>query len=194
MAITRLCSVSDCGKTAKHLGMCDMHYRRRLRHGSPTGGRKTFRNTTIQWINDHLGLADGDCLIWPFGLSSNGYGSVRIGGKVHNASRYICEQVNGAPPSDRHEAAHSCGMGHAGCVHPRHLYWGTSTENHADMIGHGTVVRGVDAHNALLNEDAVRTIRRLQGTVSRQHLADRFGVSVATITAVILRKNWAWVR
>lgn len=38
------CSVKDCEKSVKHAGLCSGHYQRKLRHGSPEGGRLTRRS------------------------------------------------------------------------------------------------------------------------------------------------------
>lgn len=194
MANSRLCSIPDCGKEHRHRGYCDMHYRRLLRHGDPFGGRATFRGTVPTWVAQHLDYDGPECLIWPFGRSENGYGSCRINGSVQNASRYICALVHGEPPTPAHEAAHSCGKGHEGCVHPKHLRWDTTSGNQSDKLVHETLVRGTSVHNAKLDEEKVRFIRMNENTLTRTEMARSLSVTVAAVSAVVLRKNWAWVR
>lgn len=50
----------------------------------------------------------------------------------------MCQKAHGDPPSPKHDAAHSCGRGHEGCVNPNHLSWKTKKQNQADRITHGT--------------------------------------------------------
>jgi hypothetical protein len=73
----------------------------------------------------------------------------------------------------------------------KNLRWGTSTENKADMIGHGTRIRGVDINTAKLGEDDVRSIRLAGYPLKPQ--ADKHGVSCALISLIIRRKVWKHV-
>jgi hypothetical protein len=41
----------------------------------------------------------------------------------------MCGLVNGEPTDDKPQAAHSCGNGHLGCVHPKHLSWSDNSGN-----------------------------------------------------------------
>jgi len=82
-----------------------------------------------------------ECLIWPYAKTNKGYGvgygRTKINGRKQIVSRIICEAVRGAPPTPRHEAAHSCGNGHLGCCTKRHLFWKTPEENWEDRRRHG---------------------------------------------------------
>jgi len=71
------------------------------------------------------------------------------------------------------------------------LAYGTVKENAADMLLHGTRLRGVGCHNAVLNEDKVRAIRAAKGTIAE--LAEHFGVSRTTLWNVQNRKRWGWL-
>ena len=74
------------------------------------------------------------------------------------------------------------------------LEYVSATENtlHQHRIGL-TRVRGSDNGHAKLDDDAVRTIRRLKGVRKGVELAARYGVSPATISEVQSRKVWAHV-
>lgn len=143
----KACAVCDCNNNAHYSasgarGLCAMHYVRQKRHGSPTAGR-AFAGEAERWLEDRVGHNDGsDCLKWPFGTASSGYGYLRAGGVLLGAHRTMCALVNGPPPTPKHEAAHSCGKGHEGCVNPRHLRWATSQENKADIILHRAAAAG----------------------------------------------------
>src|SRR5690349_16534473 len=80
----------------------------------------------------HQDFADADCLKWPFADDGKGYGVIKVDGRQQYAHRIMCTLVNGEPPTELHETAHSCGNGHLGCVHPGHVRWATRAENHAD--------------------------------------------------------------
>ena len=89
------------------------------------------------WLVAHKDHAGDGCLIWPLGCDQEGRGQVCVGnGKVRKAHRVMCEMVNGPCPPG-HQAAHECGNGHLGCVHPKHLKWKTQSANTLDRVRHG---------------------------------------------------------
>lgn len=139
------CSIEGCDKPAMSRGWCSAHWHRAYRNnGDPLAGRKPGAKAgePQEYLRDVVLPYNGeDCLTWPFGRSS-GYGKIHLTGGQYLVSRVVCETVNGPPPTARHEAAHSCGKGHEGCVNPRHLSWKTPAENWADKYAHGTDNRG----------------------------------------------------
>lgn len=169
-----------------------MHYSRWRRNGDP---EKTLIGKPIMWIRDHLNYEGNDCLIWPFGKRSNGYGTITFEGKQDSAHRVMCRLKNGDPPSAAHEAAHSCGQGSSGCVNPNHLSWKTPKENNADKVVHGTSNRGERMGMSKLNREQVREIRRtyVPRVVSYSMLATKYGVCTGTIGDIIRGKNWFWL-
>lgn len=189
------CSIPDCGKPRIARDLCRTHYNRVWKAGgltpvrSPTGAAILFvRNVALRY--------DGrDCLPWPFPLDSkSGYGQITVSGRHYNAHRYICELAHGTPPSPQHEAAHSCGKGHLGCVAPRHLSWKTAAENQADRLLHGTDMRGQKHWAAKLTDQNIREIRALSCSFSRTHLAKAYGVSATSISYIVMRKTWSHIQ
>jgi hypothetical protein len=145
---------------------------------------------TALWIREHLDYTEDDCLIWPFFRDANGYGRVKAGTTIGWAHRVICELRNGPAPLG-HEAAHSCGNGRRGCVNPRHLSWKTRRENQLDRRRHGTKAAGAYRWSrSKLKIDQVREIRRLRGLETQRAIADRFGVTDATIRDIYSGKSW----
>lgn len=135
---TKVCSIPDCGKTVTARGYCWSHSNRIRKHGDPLGGR-TPNGDPLRFIHEVAMAHTGDeCLTWPYAKKSGGYGTVYIDGKHVRANRYVCELANGAPPTPKHESAHSCGKGHEACIAPGHLSWKTHAENMADKFIHGT--------------------------------------------------------
>lgn len=187
------CSILDCPKPRHCRGYCDAHYARFLRHGDPLGGR-TPPGKPLRYIQEVALLhTSSECLTWPFGKDGDGYGQLRVDGKKAKASRYICQLAHGAPPSPRHEAAHSCGKGHEACIAPGHLSWKTPTENQADKVLHGTINRGERNANAKITQAAAGEILALKGIEKRREIANRFGVSYQTVGRIHNGRSWAWL-
>lgn len=188
----RLCSIPECGKPHMARGWCKAHYHRWSLYGDPVAGRTPHRQTWLSFIEALLYHGD-DCLFWAHSCDPRGYAQVGVAGKTFGVSRLICEAVNGPPPSPTHEAAHSCGNGHLGCITKRHLSWKTHAENMADMIAHGRSTRGDRNLSAKLSESDVRAIRALKGQVSQKEIASRFGVSTTTVCSILNGRLWSWL-
>jgi DNA-binding XRE family transcriptional regulator len=128
-----------------------------------------------------------------YSRSDTGYatfGGLRARYKSSSVCRYICEALNGPPPTAKHQAAHNCGKGHLGCVNGSHLRWDTPKGNAADMIIHGAVQRGERSVNSKLKEQQVIQIRSMQNIHTQAQLAALFGVTSVTINQIINNKRW----
>lgn len=193
MATTPICSVDGCGKGGRLTrGWCEMHYNRWKRHGDPTAGR-AFYGEAQAWLLSHVSHTGDGCLIWPFGRATDGYGITWMDGVAARAHRRMCEEAHGKPPTPKHDAAHNCGRGHEGCVHPGHLRWATRAENSNDRHAHGTMTRGAEVHNSKLTEEEVRAIRALRNSVSKKAVAMQFGISASQVRSIQERLQWAWL-
>lgn len=69
------------------------------------------------------------------------------------------------------------------------LAWGTPQENSQDRIRHGTQYRGERHHFSKLTAENVREIRSRTKT-KLKFLAEEFGVSISTISVVLLNEVW----
>lgn len=194
----KACSLDGCNGNAHwsaggRKGFCCSHYKRWTRHGNPLAGR-TSDGDALRFINEVAVPYQGtDCLTWPFAKIGNGYGAILINGNVFVASRQVCERAHGAPPSPRHDAAHSCGKGHEGCINPNHLSWKTRIGNMADTLVHGTHNRGERHYACKLTEPEVKEILSLKGMKTPRALANIFGVSKSTIYGIHSGRIWAWL-
>lgn len=176
---SRKCTVPECALQAHSLGWCRSHYGKWLRYGDPTKTRADRQTKVRKFLEEVLLPYTGDeCLEWPFALR------VRVAGVNQIPSRFVCEKAHGAPPSQEHEAAHSCGNGHLNCVTPSHLRWATRIENTMDKVVHGSTK---------LNPDKVKEIRRLLGEEGHPAIAARYGVDASLISLIATKKRWAWV-
>lgn len=193
------CKVVGCERNAHRddhgkSGCCSLHYQRFRKHGDASMVKRP-PSPAKDWLIAHVAHDGEDCLTWPFAIGLDGYGRVHnfSTGALTTASRQMCLLAHGEPPTKKHEAAHSCGMGHMGCVNPQHLYWATPTTNHADKVQHGTTNRGSRQGGAKLIESDVVLIRSLLGTQTQTAIAARFGVDPSHISDIKRGKRWGWM-
>lgn len=185
-----LCTIDGCGKPHEARGYCIAHYKRFRRHGDPLVTVKAANGEVDDFYQNVVLTYEGkDCLSWPFS-TNNGYGRMR-GGIV---SRILCEDVYGPPPTPEHQAAHSCGKGHLGCVTKGHLSWKTPTENHADKVAHDTHRRGERSNLAKLTEHEAREILSLKGKEPQKSVAKRFGINQPTVSMIQSGRSWSWLQ
>ena len=183
------CRISKCRRKAERRGFCNIHYRRILRHGDPNTVLPSHRPSNVMaWITANSHHSGDECLTWPFSRRSRDGKPHMMGNLI--PCRVMCEMVHGAPPSPKHQAAHSCGMAHKGCINPRHLSWKTPKENCADRILHGTQVRGSAIPWSKLTDHDVASIRALSESNTQYELASIFGVSQSNISNILRRKSW----
>lgn len=141
------------------------------------------------FLHDNVNYSGEDCLTWPFCTMPTGYGVLGYLRKNHYAHRFMCELVNGPPPSPVHEAAHSCGRGKFGCVDPRHLSWKTPTANALDSREHGTQARNPWGAAGKLSRNQIAEIWALKGRETQEKIAARFGMSASTIRDIYLGRT-----
>lgn len=192
MADVKLCGIEGCGKRRHSRGWCRAHYTRWQRHGDPLAGG-TPDGAPLAFLLNTLAIETDDCIAWPFNRNSAGYGAVWIDGKKRPVHRVVCARAHGEPPTPEHEAAHSCGNGHLGCINRKHLCWKTAVENAADKLTHGTDGRGEKNTSAKLTESDVLEIRRLRGIETQRSVAAMFGVGRTTVGMIQCRRNWGWL-
>jgi hypothetical protein len=155
---------------------------------TPHGAPDEFLQAVI------LSSDTNECIRWPYAVDGGGYGQIRRNGRKELVHRIVCEKVHGPSPSSEHLATHTCGRGHEGCCSPLHLVWGTVVENAADRIKHGTHCRGERQWAAKLTAGDVIEIKRLAaGGMSQSAIANLFSVGQQQISAIILKKKWAWL-
>ena len=136
------------------------------------------KGRTIAWLREHVAYDGADCLIWPFSRDEDGYGKFgHNGGTMKKAHRWMCEAVHGPAPSPSHYAAHECGNGHLGCVHPKHLFWKTHAENTADFMRDGRARYGSGRRHRKLTHEQVQIILNPPAEKTILQLSQEFGIS-----------------
>lgn len=152
-------------------------------------------NAQREWLANVINLKQDDCIDWPFPTNrkgGGGYGLAYVGGRRVLAHRHVCAAVNGPPPNENSEAAHSCGR--SICVNPAHLRWASAQENYADKLAHGTDCRG-DKHPSvkLSDADAVEVRRKYKAGATTRALAAEYGVSQTTISFMVSGRRRRWL-
>lgn len=184
------CGVDGCKEPYMAKGYCRAHYSKMWRYGDPVQDVRSHvpEGAHLEWIKAHSTYNERGCLIWPFRRNKKGYAVCSIDGRFTMAYRAMCEVVNGAPPSAEHQAAHSCGEGHKGCVNPTHLRWATAQENADDRILHGRSCRGEESAVAKLTSDDIREIRA--STEDSRVVAAKYGIVRDYVYDIRNLKTW----
>lgn len=201
MADNPICSVEGCDKRVIAKNLCQGHYKRLSRYGSPIGGKrgekpsKAAKGEALKWLNDNVRFDADRCLKWPYGDRGNGYGALADEcGRLIGAHVLMCIKAHGPSDGFRKIVAHSCNKGDEGCVNPRHLRWATAKENSEDRIAHGTSVFGEKSAVAKLSEAQALVILQSKGLVTQKYLSEKYNVSQACISEIQRGKKWAHIK
>lgn len=186
---------------------------------SPTHGRFCSRQcanvvrksqTNTRFRASLLAMKDvAGCWESPFGYP-NDDGHVRIGSRSNRVFAHKLAWVLGGgqdiptdgkilhtcdnPPCVRNDTVGIYVVDGIECPRIGHLFLGTVAINNTDKAGKGRSTKGEDYWSARLTEDGVRDIRAaVQAGSTLTSQADKYGVSINCISALIKRKTWRHV-
>lgn len=193
------CIIEDCPKRKYGRGFCHAHYGRAYRNGGDPEAPKGWSAQLPEdrfWSRITKGETD-EC--WPWGGSRHswGYGTLQWRKKQAYAHRVAWEIAHGGAAPSGMVVCHTCD--NPPCCNPRHLFLGTPADNNADAHRKGRahklpVLSGEDHGMSKITEAEVRRIRELYATGLRQvDIADRFGLTQSTISAIVTRRLWKGV-
>jgi len=131
----------------------------------------------------------GGCWLWAGAVFKRrgGYGAFNVRRRVFKAHR-LSASLAGLS-IDGLFVCHRCD--NPSCVNPDHLFVGTTADNLADAARKGRTSRGEHRPAARLTEEKARALYAcVQGGMTYQAAADRFGV--AMITAYKLCRGITW--
>jgi hypothetical protein len=148
------------------------------------GGHNRGQGKAIRWLCAHVNHDGRKCLFWPFGKERGFPGCVGYLGKHYRSSRLMCALAHGAPPSDLHEAAYSCGRGNKGCINPKHLAWKTQSEHQLASVKLGRKL----GFQGNLDFQKAAEIRAIGNSVRQIDIARQYGISGQRVSS-LLRGN-----
>lgn len=140
---------------------------------------------------------DDECWNWLAFLNEDGYGKFRIRKNeamigAHRASWII---HFGEIPEGL-QVLHHCD--NPACVNPKHLFLGTHLDNMEDRTRKGRNIgfKGDENPNSKLSKDDVRLLREsyVPGYYNCIELADRFGISVASVYRIVGNRGWKHIK
>lgn len=130
------------------------------------------------------------CWEWTASKGTWGYGQLYVNGKIIATHRFSYELHNGAFDKSLF-VCHSCD--NPSCVNPEHLWLGTATDNHKDMVykKRNRYIHhpGVKNGSAKLTEDAVRDIRTRQLS-GKEYMAKYNILNETTIYDIWNYRSW----
>ncbi len=132
-------------------------------------------------------------MIWPYALTSAGYGNLTVDGRQQSPHVLACIAFHGPRPPGA-EATHGPCHNRA-CWNPRHLSWKTRAENAGDRARDGSLLHGERNVQAKLTTAQVVEIRALYaaGRFTQADLARRYGVSRRAVGRVVDRTRWGHI-
>ncbi|MEU0831252.1 HNH endonuclease signature motif containing protein [Streptomyces sp. NPDC005969] len=120
------CTIEGCGGSLKASGLCNKHYLRLKRHGSPRGGGPQRYPNDQERLWSQVERTPG-CWLWT-GSTTQGYGYVQWQGARRRVHRVVYELLVG-PITEGTELDHLCRIRH--CCNPAHLEAVTRRVNNA---------------------------------------------------------------
>jgi hypothetical protein len=182
------CTIPDCGRTHYAQGYCLKHYKRWAKYGDPLGG-STEWGAAQRFIAEAVASDTDECLVFPFYRNADGYGWMNTPTGHLGAHVYAAILAHGEKPSPLYEACHNCGNGSIGCVNPRHIYWGTRSDNLKDAYAHGAMPRsrptGEMAFAARYSDEVIQQVRDALARGERQTaIAKRLNISQSHVSRI----------
>lgn len=136
---------------------------------------------------------ENGCMIWNGSKDPRGYGGfVGLHKKMTSAHRYSYQLHIGIIPKGMF-VCHKCD--NPSCVNPEHLFLGTNSDNHQDMLKKGREKDNSGTKNGMskLDESKVIEIKKLlsEGNLTHKEIGNRFNISRQVVSS-LKKKGMAW--
>lgn len=146
--------------------------------------------TLLERLLSKIKVLESGCWQYTGGINTAGYGNIWDNGKTRGAHIVAYELLVGPVHPIGINVCHNCD--NKWCINPEHLFLGTQLDNIHDMIVKGRDgFRGTRNGRALLDLEKVNEIKNLLGVLTQEQIADQYGVSEATISAISTGRNWS---
>lgn len=133
-----------------------------------------------------------ECWPWKAGRDKNGYGALRLGGRMVKAHRHAYELHHGTPPTSH--VLHRCD--NPPCCNPEHLFLGSQADNLADARSKGRahvlppLFGELNPRSKLTIELATEIRLRHRAGEGERALACAFGVARNAIHLLLVGRTW----
>ncbi len=137
--------------------------------------------------------APDKCWEWKRTKTRAGYGLLTIKYKNYYAHRLAWELANNSEVPTGMFVCHRCD--NPACCNPAHLFIGTQKENIQDAKEKKRIPYGEAHHGTNLTDEDIRAIRNFAygSELTRQQIADRFGIVRSTVNDIISGRTWTHV-
>jgi hypothetical protein len=126
------------------------------------------------------------CILWGAYCDQDGYGTLKMRGKMLKVHRAVWELRHGPIPSGL-SVLHECDT--PGCINVTHLRVGTTAENMADRERRGRGLKGEKHPQAKLTAERVAAIRL--DTRAHRIIAAEYGISQSNVSMIKTGRRWA---
>lgn len=188
-----VCCIKECDLPVLALGLCNKHWRRNKKFGSPVAVSQhsgSFRGVSAEdRFARSVEKSDG-CWIWKASKDKNGYGIFRgaVGSVMFFRAHRYSYALHTGDMLVGMQALHTCD--NPSCVNPNHLFSGTNADNMRDKAqkGRSRVPTGEKHGQAVLTERQAKRILKDPRTYSE--IASDYNVAPSTIGSIKQRVSW----
>jgi len=188
-----ICCIKECDLPVLALGLCNKHWRRNKKFGSPvalsrhSGSNRGLSAEDRFW----MGVVKSEgCWIWKLSKDKNGYGIFRgaVGDEMFTKAHRFSYALHTGDLLIGMQALHTCD--NPSCVNPDHLFSGTNADNMRDKVqkGRSRVPVGEQNGHAVLTRQQVRCI--LKDPRPYTEIATQYNVAPSTIGSIKQRVSW----
>ena len=188
-----ICGIKECDLPVLTLGLCNKHWRRNKKFGSPMAISSHAGSNRGLSAEERFakGVVKTDgCWIWKLSKDKNGYGIFKgmIGQTEFTRAHRFSYALHTGDLLIGMQALHTCDT--PSCVNPAHLFSGTNADNMRDKIekGRSRVPVGEDNGKAILTER--QAMRILKDPRPYTEIASDYNVAPSTIGSLKQRVSW----
>lgn len=137
------------------------------------------------WSKVNRTGSDRECWEWTGALSGDGYGAIKIAGKMWRAHRVACVLAHGNLRAGQ-VVRHACD--NPKCCNPHHLSAGSVADNVRDMCERGRNPVGERNGNSALDDGTVRAI--IRSHESHAEIGRRYGITAENVQIIRSGRTW----